>query len=157
MAARIPPGPDEPTTRLRQVSLYTPLRLAILDELAATPGATASEVARRVGRHQATIFAHVHHLARGGLVHRLKTGHTVRLFLSGQTTAEERERAIAGETWELLQLVRSGEGDAAQLALRLGLSRSTVQKRLRKLARLGFVRPMQTRILVSRTLWRAAP
>jgi predicted transcriptional regulator len=68
MAARVRPTDTEPVTRLKQASLWSPTRLAILAHVRAHPGVSYSDVARALGRHPSQIIADAHLLRQAGVL-----------------------------------------------------------------------------------------
>jgi predicted transcriptional regulator len=65
---RARPRAGEPRTRLKQASVFSPTRLAILRAVAAEPGASMSRVARAIERHPSVVSIDVHLLRQAGLI-----------------------------------------------------------------------------------------
>lgn len=149
MAARQRPAAGEPVTKLKQVSLFTPQRIAILDAIRAAPGISLSDLSRRFKRDTSTIDGHLRHLKQAGLVVQERDGKRVALYLNGEFSARERLIARLGDGAEILALVQEGKAKSpAEIAKRLGISRHKTRGQLERLARLGFLREVETQVLV---------
>lgn len=155
MAARLRPSPDEPRTRLKQVTLYSPTRVAILDAIAGAPGASASEVARRIGRDPSTIWNHVHVLAQAGLIRPEREGRLLRLYPVSGLTPRERFLARLGPSAPVYDAIRGGvPGRPVPVAHACGITRHAARHHLTRLARLGVLRIVEQRKLVTeRVYW----
>lgn len=152
MAARIRPTPDEPRTRLKQVSLFTPTRVGILDAIRAKPGCSMTDVARAIGRDESTVCTNIRYLREAGLVLVERDGKRAALYLDGHMSERERVLARLGESGPVFEALSRGHPEsAASLAHELGLSRNVVRHHLKRLARLGLVRAIEARVLVTRT------
>lgn len=82
---RVRPMLDEPHTRLKQASIFSPTRLAILRAVAEEPGVSMSRVARRIGKHPSLVSTDARLLMEAGLVV-LEKPHgkrSARLWLNG--------------------------------------------------------------------------
>lgn len=156
MAARLRPVDDEPHTRLKQVSLFTPTRLAILDAIRETPGISMTDVARRLGKHPSVVYEHLHYLRQARLVLSERNGRRVALFLDGDLTEEERRTARAGPSARVLELVREGVTSPSAIGIALGVSRHSARYHLHRLAQMDLVRTVQTRVLVTVTRFTVA-
>lgn len=150
MAARLPPVADEPRTRLKQASLWSPTRLAILDAIHVEPGLCASEVARRIGRDPATVWTHLHLLRQAGLVTSDRVGRRVMLFAPGDVPAEDRLRAHLGAGMPVYDAIERGiPGRPMPIARACGMTRHAARYQLTRLVRLGFLRRVAARVLVT--------
>lgn len=152
MAARLRPTPDEPRTRLKQASLWSPTRLAILDVIRERPACSMTDVARAIGRDEATVSTNVRLLRDAGVIIVDRNGRRMALYLTGQLSARERLLARVGDSRPILDAISRGHPEsAASIAHELGLSRNVVRYHLGRLARLGLIRTIETKVLVTRT------
>lgn len=150
MAARIRPMPDEPRTRLKQASIWSPTRLAILDAVQAEPGLSASDAARRIGRDPSTIWNNVRLLTQAGVVRPEREGRRLRLYPVGGVTPEERFRIRLGESAAVYDAVADGvPGRPLPVAHACAITRDAARYHLNRLARMGIFRSVETRRLVT--------
>lgn len=141
---------DEPASRLKVVSIYSPTRLAILEAARARPGVSLSDVARLIGKHASTIESNVHILHKAGLVRCERDGRRVRLFLAGELSEEQLFRARLGEGAPILEAIRRGvKGRPGAIARELGITRHAACYHLKRLVRLGTLKTVQRRVLVT--------
>lgn len=156
MAARVRPRAGEPRTRLKQVSIFTPTRIAILDTVRAHPGCTMTEVARAIGRDESTVSTNARLLRQARLLIVERMGKRSALFIAGASTPEQRLSAQLGASARLLaELDGQVPMSVPYLARTLGESRHFVRYHLTRLTRLGLVRPRAIRVLVTRTAYAA--
>lgn len=155
MAARLRPTPDEPHTRLKQVSLFSPTRVAILDAVQAEPGLSASETARRIGRDPSTIWNNAHLLVQAGLIRIEREGRRLRIYPTSGLTPEERFLARLGPSAVVYEAIKNGApGRALPIAHACGITRHAARYHLTRLARLGALRIVEQRKLVTeRVYW----
>lgn len=129
----------EPFTRLQLVTLYTPFRVRLLDEIAREPGVSYRGLARRVGRAETRVRDNVQQLLSARLVYRVKEPGRVSLYPNG-VKPSPRVRAQAAVTLRVGEYVsRRGEASMRDLTSALGLSRHQVGRALGALEREGRV------------------
>lgn len=152
MGARFDPTLGEPRTRLKLVSLFTPTRVAMLEAIHAQPGLSASEVARAIGRHPATMWSNVHLLLQSGLVRAERDGRRLCLFPATGLTERQRFLARLGPSAADFLAIEAGTpGRPVPIAHACGITRHAARHHLKRLARLGALRAVETRVLVSET------
>lgn len=151
MAARLRPIDGEPQTRLKQVRLLTPTRIAILDAIRESPGISMGDVARAIGRHPSIVHDHLRYLRQARLVLVEPNGRRVALYAEGELSSKERVEARLGPGARVLELVRQGVASTGAIALELGISRHAARSQLKRLERMGQLRAVEVRVLVKRT------
>lgn len=140
MAARLRPMRGEPRTRLRQVTLFTPLRVAILDAIRGEPGTSAYAISKRLGRRDSRIRDNMRPLFQARLVYGVREPGRVSLYLNGvkPTLREPHARAQSVVTQRVHEYVLvHGEATMRELTSKLGLSRQQVGRALGQLERTG--------------------
>lgn len=155
MAARLRPQADEPQTRLKQVSLFTPTRVAVLDAVTARPGASLTDIARIIGRHVSTIDTNARLLVQAGLVRTERDGRRIRLYAVGALSERELFLARLGPSAAVYDAIVNGvPGRPVPLAHACRITRHAAQHHLDRLARLGAIRAIETRVLVTQRAYR---
>jgi DNA-binding IclR family transcriptional regulator len=141
---------DEPRTRLKLASLWSPTRLAMLDAVHANPGAWMTDVARAISRHPSVVWTSVHLLLRAGLIRRERDGRSVRLWPVSGHSARDLFLARLGPSAPVYEALASGvPGRPVPLAHACGITRHAARYHLTRLTRLGAIRSVETRVLVT--------
>lgn len=157
MAARVRPVAGEPRTRLKQASLWSPTRLAMLDAIRAHPGMCVSDVARATRRHPATMWTNVHLLVSAGLIRAERDGRAVRLYPAGDMSARERFLARLGPSAPVFEAIESRvPGRPVPIAHACRMTRHAARRHLERLARLGAIHRVERRVLVTEYVYRVS-
>lgn len=137
MPRLVRPQPGEPRTRLRLVSLYTPLRLRMLEEISRTPGISHRGLAARLGRCETRIRDNLRPLLQARLVYRFPEPGRVGLWPNGvKATPSVRAQSLITERVEAY-VVKHREATMRDLTSELGISRHQVGRALGHLERAG--------------------
>lgn len=155
MAARLRPLADEPHTRLKKASLFTPTRIAVLDAVTARPGASMTDIARIIGHHVSTIDTNARLLVQAGLIRTERDGRRIRLYAVGALSEHELFLARLGPSAVVYDAIVSGvPGRPGPLAHTCGITRHAARDHLGRLARLGAIQSVETRVLVTQSTYR---
>jgi DNA-binding IclR family transcriptional regulator len=113
----------------------------VLQTVAANPGLSKSDLARRTGLAWGTIDYYVTRMCRDAAISQLVDGRRVHLF-EGAATPARHLQVVCGRalTASLLQALQAGGCSSPQLAATLDVSPKTVTRHLEELERLGLVR-----------------
>lgn len=154
MGARFDATAGEPRTRLKLVTLFTPTRLAMLEAIHARPGLSASEVARAIGRHPATMWSNVHLLLQSELVRSERIGRRLCLFPAAGLSERERFLARLGPSAFVCEAIERGvPGRPVPIAHECGISRHAARSHLSRLARLGLLRTAEQGVFISQRVY----
>lgn len=120
-----------------------PARAALLRVLRSKPGACAHELADKTGMSRSLVQHHLRVLEQADLVEFRRLGRLIRVFAIGQSTPEEKARALSdrGCGLDVLTTVQSRPGIAQRdIAAETGLAPSTVHWHVRRLEAAGVLR-----------------
>lgn len=127
----------EPHTSLQLVTLYTPFRVRLLEEIRREPGISYRALARRVGRDETRVHDNVRRLVEARLVVRVKEPGRVSLYPNGvKPTLRVRAQSVITER-VTAYLARYGEATMRDLTRELGISRHQAGRALGALERAG--------------------
>lgn len=128
----------EPHTGLQLVTLYTPFRQRLLEEILREPGISYRALAHRLGREQSRVHDNVRRLVEARLVVRMKEPGRVSLYPNGvKPTPRVRAQSVITER-VAAYLARHGEATMRDL-VKLGISRHQAGRALGALERAGRV------------------
>ncbi|HVL88395.1 MAG TPA: helix-turn-helix domain-containing protein [Candidatus Thermoplasmatota archaeon] len=129
----------------RDDTLANPTRRAVLDHVAARPGATAHEVARACSINYRTAAHHLGVLHEFGALEAREVGARLRYFGNGRLSDAGKRAALALRHPQAARVVRAlardPRGSLSALAARAGLPKSTAKWHVDRLRRLGLVLP----------------
>lgn len=154
MAARLRPSPDEPRTRLKQASLWSPTRLSILEAVHAEPGLSVADVARRIERDPSTVWNHLHLLRAATLIRTERDGRQLRVYPANGLSERQPFAARLGASRPVFDAIAGGvPGRPVPIAHACGITRHAARYHLDRLARLGVIKRTERRVLVTQRIY----
>lgn len=122
--------------------LKPPTRQRVLDRLRAEGPATAGGLARALACRDARVRYHLRILLDAGVVRALKEGPVTIYYAAGSEPADRVRAAVVlgrPQGRAVVEVLRPGPASSREVGERLGISRATALRRLRRLEAAGLV------------------